>query len=421
MAGFSLSIVELRPHRVDEAVDSKPPPDGGSIARRGRESEMVVSTQKPFTLRVALVDGQGLVVHADVHVPLKAQLLYENGKVVEALNEPTLLGADALLEHGVATFDKLQIRVLSSQRQLQRFRVHVAAKAGAFAGASAISAPLRTITKIRPRSTLAATAASTHTQHAQHAQQSQHLQHSQHAQHAQLSQGPAHEANTLSNQENACHQQFLDPSCSRSHTSDNRAGSSNCLSGDSMGTGGVKRTLPADFINESASTELEELDGDGQQSLWRVVDEHGKLLKMLKAQHDEILGCLRQIQTDGRASNAVTGGATSATDVQGTPSRNTTARMNAKPNDHINTQANLCANATIRSQAYNNTRVYASNKAHKSPTAEHLQGERADARAGAKEAYFRLGESWSVAEAADGRRLPRRSASDASTKFQGRL
>mmetsp|Transcript_379 Transcript_379/g.750 ORF Transcript_379/g.750 Transcript_379/m.750 type:complete len:98 (-) Transcript_379:1230-1523(-) len=72
MAGFSLSIVELRPHRVDEAVDSKPPPDGGSIARRGRESEMVVSTQKPFTLRVALVDGQGLVVHADVHVPLKA-------------------------------------------------------------------------------------------------------------------------------------------------------------------------------------------------------------------------------------------------------------------------------------------------------------------------------------------------------------
>eukprot|EP00965_Chrysotila_dentata_P016181 535596-Pleurochrysis_carterae.AAC.4 len=108
MAGFSLSIVELRPHRVDEAVDSKPPPDGGSIARRGRESEMVVSTQKPFTLRVALVDGQGLVVHADVHVPLKVRIttLYQNAlahqiKLATAFSTPCALMAmvHAVISH----------------------------------------------------------------------------------------------------------------------------------------------------------------------------------------------------------------------------------------------------------------------------------------------------------------------------------
>lgn len=137
-ASWKLEVLELQAHRVEQTENG---------------DDRVVSTQKPFTLKVALLNGDGTLVDNDARIALKATLLYENGRVVEALNEPTLLGGDALLERGLATFSKLQIRVLSSQRQLQRFRVHVCAHACAHhPELSVISGPLRTLTKIRSRS-----------------------------------------------------------------------------------------------------------------------------------------------------------------------------------------------------------------------------------------------------------------------------
>lgn len=201
---WRLKIIELLPHRRDDSAPGGP--------------EMIMSTQKPFTLRVALIDDKGDLVELDQRIPLKAQLLYENGRVVEPLNEPTLLGCDALLEHGLATFDKLQVRVLSSQRQLQRFRVHLSTR-GPLSGISVISEPLRTLTKIRPRPTRTL-------------------------------------EDMAADQENRC---------------------------ESKGT----PTTPSDQAVAQEAVH--------SKALWNVVDEHGRQLKMLKAQHDEILSCLRDL------------------------------------------------------------------------------------------------------------------------------
>merc|ERR1712060_571108 len=66
------------------------------------------------------------------------------------MGEPALHGGDALLERGLAEF-RLRVTVLSSQRQLQRFRIHVMGQSQHYGDLSLFTAPMRTLTKIRPK------------------------------------------------------------------------------------------------------------------------------------------------------------------------------------------------------------------------------------------------------------------------------
>jgi len=103
-----------------------------------------MSTLKAFMLRVG-VQGEDATIFEEM--PLVASLIYENGHAVEEVSatlEPPLLGGEALVERGVATF-KLKITVLSSLCRSHRFRVRVAAPGS---GLSVVTSPMRTITKL---------------------------------------------------------------------------------------------------------------------------------------------------------------------------------------------------------------------------------------------------------------------------------
>lgn len=81
---------------------------------------------------------------------LRAALVYEHGGAVEELSttlEPALLGGEAVLKDGVASF-KLRISVLSSLCQMKRFRVQVTCVERPEL-APVATAPVRTITKLR--------------------------------------------------------------------------------------------------------------------------------------------------------------------------------------------------------------------------------------------------------------------------------
>lgn len=134
---LQLGVIQHDIHRLDEATDGT--------------TENVMSTLKSFPLRVGLLDGRTatpVASNAD-GVRLKATLVYETGNVVEDLSatlEPPLLGSEAALESGIASF-KLRITVLSSLCRGNRFRVQVTCAERP--ELNVLTAPMRTITKLK--------------------------------------------------------------------------------------------------------------------------------------------------------------------------------------------------------------------------------------------------------------------------------
>lgn len=90
------------------------------------EEELVVSNLRPFILKVGVQSASNSPVD-DCSLPLRAELLYENGLPVKqtSSSEPLLVGeTDVVALQGAATF-KLRITSLSSHRDKQRFRIQV--------------------------------------------------------------------------------------------------------------------------------------------------------------------------------------------------------------------------------------------------------------------------------------------------------
>lgn len=131
-----LEILHFEVHRVDNA---------------GRDDEeLIMSALRHFVLRVGVMDGDALSTSDDT-MQLKASLIYENGKPVEEVSatlEPPLLGGDAIVENGVASF-RLRITVLSSLCRSNKFRVRVSAVDEHAAPDAAVTSQVRTITKLR--------------------------------------------------------------------------------------------------------------------------------------------------------------------------------------------------------------------------------------------------------------------------------
>lgn len=114
-----LKLVEQNVHRVDQ----RPRTDG-----LGSEKEMVISNLRWFHLRVAVVSATEQPLESAA-ICLKAQLLYENGLLVEKTTKSGRL-LEGTLEvttcNGQAEF-KLKIADLSSHREKQRFRIQISA------------------------------------------------------------------------------------------------------------------------------------------------------------------------------------------------------------------------------------------------------------------------------------------------------
>ena len=133
--GARLEVVRFEPHRTDRAGTA--------------DEELIMSTLKYFALEVGVRHGSTFTTRAD-GLALRAVLVYdETGTPVNALSstgEPPLLGCDAVVEDGVASF-KLRITVLSSLID-SKFRVEVGA-VGEPAMAAATTAAVKTITKLK--------------------------------------------------------------------------------------------------------------------------------------------------------------------------------------------------------------------------------------------------------------------------------
>ena len=113
--GRHLQIMDHTVHRIDSNIK----------ANGEEEKEMVVSNLRHFTLKIGVIDRSGGGHEAEL--PLKAELLYENGQLVEQLAtcEPLLVGKTQVVAmQGMALF-KLRITSLSSHRDKQRFRIQV--------------------------------------------------------------------------------------------------------------------------------------------------------------------------------------------------------------------------------------------------------------------------------------------------------
>lgn len=122
-------------HRKDELADG--------------ESELVTSTLKYFHIDVALVDLEGAAVPFADGARVHATLVYEDGGVVEEVSaslEPPLLGGDAQLEGGCASF-RLRVTVLTSLCQCRKFRVHIALESRP--EIFVLTREFKTITKLR--------------------------------------------------------------------------------------------------------------------------------------------------------------------------------------------------------------------------------------------------------------------------------
>lgn len=94
----------------------------------------------------------------DAELPLKAELLYENGQLVEQLAtcEPLLVGkTEVVAMQGTALF-KLRITSLSSHRDKQRFRIRVSPTDTSLLlrepGLSVVTTPMKCVTKLSHRS-----------------------------------------------------------------------------------------------------------------------------------------------------------------------------------------------------------------------------------------------------------------------------
>jgi len=120
---------------------------------------MVVSNLRHFTLKIGVLDPRiDMRMGHDSELPLKAELLYENGQLVEQLAtcEPLLVGkTEVLALQGTALF-KLRITSLSSHRDKQRFRIRVSPVDSNLLlrepGLSVVTTPMKCVTKLSHRS-----------------------------------------------------------------------------------------------------------------------------------------------------------------------------------------------------------------------------------------------------------------------------
>jgi len=129
-----LEILSVDQHRVDTLADGT--------------NEVVMSTLRKFSLRVGVCEQDGAVVSNEDGLKLNATLIADNGDVVTDLSqscEPPLLGGEAIVDHGEASFE-LRITVLSSLCRGNKFRVLITAPDRPHL--RVMSGPMRTITKL---------------------------------------------------------------------------------------------------------------------------------------------------------------------------------------------------------------------------------------------------------------------------------
>jgi len=145
--GRHLQILDHTVHRIDAHTK----------ANGEEEKEMVVSNLRHFTLKIGVLDPR-MGMGRDSELPLKAELLYENGQLVEQLAtcEPLLVGkTEVLALQGTALF-KLRITSLSSHRDKQRFRIRVSPVDTNLLlrepGLSVVTTPMKCVTKLSHRS-----------------------------------------------------------------------------------------------------------------------------------------------------------------------------------------------------------------------------------------------------------------------------
>merc|ERR1719201_1593030 len=131
--------------------------DAHTKANGEEEKEMVVSNLRHFNLKIGVLDPR-MGVGRDAELPLKAELLYENGQFVEQLAtcEPLLVGkTEVVAMQGTALF-KLRITSLSSHRDKQRFRIRVSPTNTSLLlrepGLSVVTTPMKCVTKLSHRS-----------------------------------------------------------------------------------------------------------------------------------------------------------------------------------------------------------------------------------------------------------------------------
>ena len=145
--GRHLQILDHTVHRIDAHTK----------ANGEEEKEMVVSNLRHFNLKIGVLDPR-MGVGRDAELPLKAELLYENGQLVEQLAtcEPLLVGkTEVVAMQGTALF-KLRITSLSSHRDKQRFRIRVSPVDTTVLlrepGLSVVTTPMKCVTKLSHRS-----------------------------------------------------------------------------------------------------------------------------------------------------------------------------------------------------------------------------------------------------------------------------
>ena len=145
--GRILQILDHTVHRIDNHTK----------ANGEEEKEMVVSNLRHFNLKIGVIDPR-MGMGRDAELPLKAELLYENGQLVEQLAtcEPLLVGkTEVVAMQGTALF-KLRITSLSSHRDKQRFRIRVSPIDTTLLlrepGLSAVTTPMKCVTKLSHRS-----------------------------------------------------------------------------------------------------------------------------------------------------------------------------------------------------------------------------------------------------------------------------
>ena len=141
--GRHLQILDHVVHRIDNVAK----PNGDT------EQEMVVSNLRHFTLKIGVLDPR-CGIGRDAELPLRAELLYENGQLVEQLAtcEPLLVGkTEVVALQGNAQF-KLRITSLSSHRDKQRFRIRVSPADTNLLlrepGLSVVTMPMKCVTKL---------------------------------------------------------------------------------------------------------------------------------------------------------------------------------------------------------------------------------------------------------------------------------
>ena len=145
--GRHLQILDHTVHRIDAHTK----------ANGEEEKEMVVSNLRHFNLKIGVYDPR-IGVGREGELPLKAELLYENGQLVEQLAtcEPLLVGkTEVVAMQGTALF-KLRITSLSSHRDKQRFRIRISPVDTSLLlrepGLSVVTTPMKCVTKLSHRS-----------------------------------------------------------------------------------------------------------------------------------------------------------------------------------------------------------------------------------------------------------------------------